>query len=402
METSTELRVCMDIGSKLHRVGIGLSTGKLLEEFDVKHTATGIDSFFIRVENYKNEYNLPVSVAMEAYNGHARPIDKYALERGYRLFNVNNNKLAQFKKVFPAPSKTDAIDTLKMFELFFLNDHLPMAKNVLEEIHKTPEVNDKLKRLTRRRSTLVDEKVFIINRMQSDIKAICPGLLDITGSSDNKWFLNFLTLRDDITKLKKIQETSLLKTKAIGKKYIAKIMEWQKTAKFSPDSEWVGEMIVKDAKRILALLEDIKSIEKKLELIIPESNIASRLATIPGFGEITAAVLAGEIGTITRFATESSLALYTGMGILDNSSGLYKGTKKSIHINKNCKRALMIAVAQHVRRCPESKKYYDKKRKEGKKHNQAVRSMGRHLIRVIWTMLKNDRDYKIKSSILKD
>ncbi|MDQ6976636.1 MAG: hypothetical protein Q9M75_00830 [Ghiorsea sp.] len=32
---------------------------------------------------------------------------------------------------------------------------------------------------------------------------------------------------------------------------------------------------------------------------------------------------------------------------------------------------------------PQSKAYYDKKRAEGKKHNQAVRSLARHLSRVI-------------------
>ena len=41
--------------------------------------------------------------------------------------------------------------------------------------------------------------------------------------------------------------------------------------------------------------------------------------------------------------------------------------------------------------------YYDKKRAEGKKHNQAIRSLGRHLVRVLWKMLTEDRDYEIRS-----
>jgi hypothetical protein len=42
---------------------------------------------------------------------------------------------------------------------------------------------------------------------------------------------------------------------------------------------------------------------------------------------------------------------------------------------------MMVAVARHIDNVPESRTYYDKKRTEGKTHNQAVRALGRHLIR---------------------
>ncbi|SDY81730.1 hypothetical protein SAMN05421755_105123, partial [Nitrosomonas sp. Nm33] len=43
-----------------------------------------------------------------------------------------------------------------------------------------------------------------------------------------------------------------------------------------------------------------------------------------------------------------------------------------------------------------SRQYYDKKRAEGKKHNQAIRALGRHLVRVIWSMTKQGRKYEIR------
>ena len=166
MSLTTEIRVCMDIGSHCHNVGIGLSNGEMLEEFELLHQSVDIDLFFKKIESYKEKYGYPIVIAMEGYNGHARPIDKYALQKGYRLLNVNNHKLAQFKKIFPGPAKTDAIDVKKIFELCHLQSHLPMAKNVLEEIKPFPEENEKLKRITRRRTALVNEKVSIVNRLQ--------------------------------------------------------------------------------------------------------------------------------------------------------------------------------------------------------------------------------------------
>ena len=56
---------------------------------------------------------------------------------------------------------------------------------------------------------------------------------------------------------------------------------------------------------------------------------------------------------------------------------------------------MMTAAARHINYAPQSQRYYDKKRAEGKTHNQAVRAFGRHLVRVIWSMLKQQRDYVV-------
>ena len=78
--------------------------------------------------------------------------------RDYRLFNINNIKLARFKEIFPGAAKTDRIDARKGLELFQLQDFFPAAKDVLQEVAATPAENELLKRLTRRRRRLVDEK----------------------------------------------------------------------------------------------------------------------------------------------------------------------------------------------------------------------------------------------------
>lgn len=398
-QSSQEIRVCIDVGSQKHYVAVGLSTGQRLDEFSLSHTAEGINLFFERLNKLQLQYNFPIVVAMEGYNGYARPIDTYVLDKGYRLYNVNNKKLARFKEIFPGPAKSDPIDAWKIFELFTMKDTLPMAKNALQEVTRADEVNEKLKRFTRRRRDLVNEKTRIANRLQTDLESICPGILCLTGSVDNLWFLNFLTAREDITQLARLQKSSLLKIKGVGKKYADIIQSWQKIAKFASNTVWVGQMIVRDAQRILDLLQEISQMESIIEGLVSESKLARRLKSMSGFGMICSAELAGEIGTITRFSSEASLALYTGMGVLDKKSGKYDGTKNPRNINTAAKAAMMIAVARHIDQNPEAKRYYDKKRAEGKKHNQAIRSLGRHLIRVIWSMIKYDRNYIVRNKL---
>ncbi len=109
-QSNTEIRVCIDVGSEHHYVAIGLSTGERIEEFSLTHNPEGIDQFFQRIERLREKYQLPISVAMESYNGYARPIDSMVLDKDYKLFNVNNLKLARYKEIFPGPAKSDPID----------------------------------------------------------------------------------------------------------------------------------------------------------------------------------------------------------------------------------------------------------------------------------------------------
>ena len=189
----------------------------------------------------------------------------------------------------------------------------------------------------------------------------------------------------------------MLKIQGIGRHYARIIQEWQAQARFSSEVSWVGSMILSDARRLLELLAQIDQLEQQIVPAARQSAMAKRIGTIPGFGTICSSELAGEIGTLERFKKEASLALYLGMAVLEKSSGKRQGTQRTRQVNRRAKLALMVAVAQHIRQIPESKGYYDKKRAEGKRHNQAVRALGRHLVRVIWSMLTQERNYEVRS-----
>ena len=120
----------------------------------MKHAAQGFDG-------HQRRHGGEVLVAMEGYNGWARPLDTLVRAHGYRLFNINNLKLARFKEIFPAASKSDPVDARKGLELFQLSDHLPLARGVLQEVGEIPQTHAMLKRLSRRRRELVEEKTRI-------------------------------------------------------------------------------------------------------------------------------------------------------------------------------------------------------------------------------------------------
>ena len=54
---------------------MGLSSGEVLEEFEIEHRPEGFQEFFTRIEKHRKKEYCAVAVAMEGYNGYARPLD---------------------------------------------------------------------------------------------------------------------------------------------------------------------------------------------------------------------------------------------------------------------------------------------------------------------------------------
>jgi hypothetical protein len=54
-------------------------------------------------------------------------------------------------------------------------------------------------------------------------------------------------------------------------------------------------------------------------------------------------------------------------------------------------------MVHHMQSVPISKAFYDRKRVEGKTHMQALRALARHMVRIIFRMLDNNRDYRLPS-----
>lgn len=163
-----ERLVSIDSGCHRHSVAIGLSEGRLVEEFEISHTRSGFKHFFKKLAGHQERQQTSVLVAMEGDNGHARPLERLIRARHYRLYTMNNWKLARFKEVFPGAAKTDAIEARKGLELFQLRRHLAQAKEARQEICPTPIENEQWKRLSRRRRRRVDERVSVMNALQSD------------------------------------------------------------------------------------------------------------------------------------------------------------------------------------------------------------------------------------------
>jgi transposase len=117
---------------------------------------------------------------------------------------------------------------------------------------------------------------------------------------------------------------------------------------------------------------------------------------LPGIGLRLGTRIAVEIGDIARFPTAAHLAAYAGLGPTPRQSGTsLRGNVASRHGNHRLKNALFLAAFASLRH-PPSRTYYDRKRAEGKGHNQAVLCLARRRVDVLHAMLKHARPYSFQ------
>ena len=158
-------------------------------------------------------------------------------------------------------------------------------------------------------------------------------------------------------------------------------------------------IILSYSRRILDLKEEIEVLDRELEETGEKSSEVRQLRSIMGVGTKLSSRLVGEIGDIGRFERESQLAVYCGVACIDDDSGKKKKTKAVYKANKICKATMIEIAGCTMRYVSESRTYYEKKRAEGKDHNHALRCLARQLIKVIYRMLTEHREYRYKEDI---
>ncbi len=392
----------IDVGSERHHIVIMNDKEEILYDREVMHKFSEFRRAIEEFREIEAKEKVTITFAMEGKNGYGAPFDRILIENGFTLYNVDNLKLKRFKDVFGAEWRNDRRDAMMLAKMLKIRDYVDNGKEkAFIEIKRTPQINEKLKILSRHQQSLINEKIRIQNRLRKRILEICPDILEF-GGTDSKKLLRLLIKYPDFSKYKKLTMAALLRVKTIGNKKASLMLEGLRQIDCVEElAEIYKPIISSNAGRILELKEEIKSIDAQLQEIGQMSGEVKRLKSMSGVGTKLSSRLVGEIGDISRFENERQLAVYCGVACIDNDSGKSKKTKVVYKANKICKDTMIDIAGCTIRYIPESRSYYDKKRAEGKKHNHAVRCLARQLIKVIFKMLKEDRDYVMKEELKK-
>lgn len=159
-------------------------------------------------------------------------------------------------------------------------------------------------------------------------------------------------------------------------------------------SETAAQLVGGLAQELRELKATRESNAQEIEAAFFELPEATILLSLPGIGPRLGAKIMTEIGDIARFPTPAKLASYAGLGPSTRQSGTsLAGAVPSRRGNHRLKNAFFLGAFASLRH-PPSRTYYDRKRAEGKRHNDAIMCLARRRVDVLHAMLVKGECYR--------
>jgi transposase len=109
-----ELLGGIDVGSESHHVVVINGEGQVLYDRKIPHRFSEFHKGIREFKDIEAREGCKISFGLEGKNGYGAPFDRILGKRGFRLYNIDNLKLKQFRNIFGAEWKSDRRDA-RMF-----------------------------------------------------------------------------------------------------------------------------------------------------------------------------------------------------------------------------------------------------------------------------------------------
>ena len=381
----------IDISKYKHDFCIISNTGEVIvENSSFENNKKGFQFLLDQLKPYNKS---DVHIAFEATGHYSLNLELFLIDQEYSFMKMNPLVIHQFLKARSLRrTKTDKADSITIANYLMSVPYKPNS-DLLYHTYT-------LKSLCRSRELLIKERskfeVLLTNELDKTFPELKPffknristTLLYIVDKYKN---INHISLMKDYDSLRKISRGKFSYVNFAKLKELAK----NSIGHFDENTDLLISTYV-------SLINDfnnkIDPINKQISTIIKELN--PRMLTIPGLGEISAATILSEYGDINNFSSPSKMLAFAGLEPSIIQSGTLVSNGKMVkHGSGHLRYSIMNIAMTILRYSPTFYDYYLKKRSEGKCHRVALSHVCKKLIRVIYTIEKNNIDFD--SSLLK-
>lgn len=262
----------------------------------------------------------------------------------------------------------------------------------LRSIDVASETDIDIRLLVGRRRDLVAAQTQRISRLRDLLVSIFPGLeasFDLTTKGPLHLLTKFVTpaeLRTAGRKrlLRHLQGASGLPNRdAIADKAMTAAAEQA----ISVAGEIMTARLIRElAVEALASRTRLIVLDREMEAMLARHPDAALIRSLPGMGVVLTAELIAEAGTLSRFRSADALAAAAGVAPVLRQSGKMRFLRRPTGGNRGLKRVFYQSAFCSLAH-PDSKAFYDRKRREGKHHHQAVIALARRRVNVLWAVL---------------
>jgi transposase len=373
----------LDCASQTHCVVVVDQTGKVIEDFEIEHSALGWKKFREKLQPYGS-----IPFAIETSQGAAV---EQLLEAGMMVYPLNPKSAKAYRERHaPSGVKDDQLDAWSFADALRVDGHGWKALKPEEPLIK------ELRLLCRDEVSLIEQRTAFIQQLRHALAEYYPAALEAfeDWTSVSAWmFLERFPTPQALAQAGKRKWQNFLHSRRLwGRDQGSRRMEI-----FARATEFAGTAATVKAKSLLALslVQMLFTVEKQLGLYRRriEELFASHpdhdlFGSLPGAGTKIAPRLLSEIGDDReRFGRDAqALQCLGGTAPVTKRSGKYRHVHQRWACDKHLRHALHLFADQSLSRCVWAERYYEHHRQKDRSHADALRRLAHRWLKIIHKM----------------
>jgi transposase len=376
------ISVGIDIAKEKHWVTVLDADGAVQIDQELRNTPVEIASLADRLAAFGGT----VRIGIDVIGGIAGLAEAMLAQAGFTLVHVPGLAVNRARQgTVGGENKSDPRDARAIADQV-------RTRSDLRPVEPATEIDLEIRLLAGRRRDLVEAQTQRLARLHDLLVGIFPGLeacLDLK----TKGPLHLLTLYVTPAELRAAGRKRLVRhlqaagglpnPDALADRALAAAVE---QAFAVPAERMTARLIRELAAEALASRARLLEVDRELEALLERHPDAALIRSLPGMGVVLTAELIAEAGNLSRFRSADALASAAGIAPVLRQSGRTRFLRRPNGGNKGLKRifyqSAFCSLGHH-----DSRAFYDRKRREGKRHHQAVIALARRRVNVLWAVV---------------
>jgi len=376
------ISVGIDIAKEMHWVTVIDAGGVVQVDRKLLNTPAGIATLVDELTALRGT----VRIGMDVIGGIAGLAEAMLTDAGFPLVHVPGIAVNRARQgTVGGENKSDPRDARTIAEQV-------RTRSDLRPIEPATELDREIRLLVSRRSDIVQAQTQRLSRMRDLLVGIFPGLeacLDLKTKGPLHLLTKFVTpaeLRDAGKKrlARHLQAAGgVPKVEDLADR-VQTVATEQRIA--VPAERMTAHLIRELAVEALASRTRLIELDRELEALLARHPDAALIRSLPGMGAVLTAELIAEAGNLARFRSADALASAAGMAPVLRQSGQSRFLRRPNGGNKGLKRVFYQSAFCSLAH-DDSRAFYQRKRREGKRHHQAVIALARKRVNVLWAVV---------------
>ena len=380
----------IDWASDHHDISIVNERGMEVKALKIDDDLKGYDTLLKALRKY--EGNIPIAIECKEHL-----LISFLIGEGYTVYSINPRSAERYKDRYNVGgTKTDPVDAFSLAEILRTDRHKHRAlAHSSEEIRKLQLLCSQYDMLLKDKNVLECQVVEVLRRYYPLSLTL---FLENTCKTLYRLVIEYPTAKE--LRVASYEELSeyLKKNRYPQVRYIMKVYkkihqgEYHRVDVFD---EVFSQTAVGLCRLLLTINEQVEQVRRRMNEIRKNHPLGVVFRSLPGGGEVMSAKLLALMGDNRELYEDSSeVQSYVGIAPIIKSSGKSYRVVFRRACNRVHRDTMTWFAFCSMPYCEWARAYYDRKRKEGKRHYEACRLLAFKWMRIIFKLWKNGETYQ--------